>query len=139
MCGKIRITSGVMQHSQLDLLNTRKGEKMIKLWPNRAYGDRSFTEGDYAGDPNGTDWVWTRYTDSLCSGRCEDDHCYLIHPSECRECGKYIQEMDHFLCVDGGDSAHSDCVEAHADYPHQVNSLYDCPACEMDDREESYA
>lgn len=108
--------------------------KKIKLW--RSPDDpKVFNEGDYAGDGNGATWVLTQYSESPCSGECKDDPCEWVHASKCIACGDYIDEMSHFLCMDGGDSAHDnyECVIVHAQYPHSTGTLYDCLACDMPD------
>lgn len=107
---------------------------LIKLW--QTDDRRVFTEGDYGDDANGVSWMWTSYSDTLCSPRCGDDHCYLIHPNDCVTCGNYVNDMDHYMCLDGGEAAHLGCVVIHSSYPHQEGTLYDCPACDMDDDDE---
>lgn len=103
----------------------------IKLW--RTDDPKVFTEGDYAGDGNGVTLVLTQYSEWPCTGSCEEDCQAGSHMSECDVCGTLIREMDHFVCLDGGDSAHEDCVIIHSTYPHQADSLYDCPACDVKD------
>lgn len=109
---------------------------LVRLW--RTDDRIIFTEGDYGDDANGVTWTWTCYSDTLCSPHCEDDHCYLAHPEVCAVCGQGIADQWHYLCLDGGDSAHADCVAIHVSYPHYADTLYDCPACVMEDDETSY-
>lgn len=103
---------------------------MIKLWPSD--DPHVYTEGDYAGDGNGVAWMYTSYSESLCSEHCNDDYCHLAHPEECIVCDERIRDTWHMVCLDGGDSAHRDCVYIHRDYPHTDGTLPDCHACDPD-------
>lgn len=103
---------------------------LIKLW--RTDDPKIFTEGDFASDGNGIQWVRTTYSDHPCSRRCEDVDCPEAHYEACRGCGGTIMETEYVRGADG-ESAHEDCVVIHSDYPHQTDTLYDCPACDMDE------
>lgn len=92
---------------------------------------RIFLEG-------GAVWVFTSYSGVPCSQYCDSNVCEGPHPDDCVVCGTWITEedMDHYVCVDGGEAAHPACVEIHAAYPHKPGTLYDCRACALDDPDE---
>lgn len=92
---------------------------MITLWHRRE--DGLLVEG-------GAVWTWTSYTQSPCPGGCGDD-CEGPHADECAVCDEPVMDMDLYLCLDGGDSAHRGCVVIHTDYPHEAGYLTGCPAC----------
>jgi hypothetical protein len=63
---------------------------MITLTPN---GDSAYSEP-------GQDviWVLTTYTEPR------------ENTDDCTECGEPIEEWDLFLCLDGGETAHTRCI-----------------------------
>lgn len=102
----------------------------IKLWRS-SVDPKMFTEGDYADDGNGVAWRLEHLEGPICSPECANDLCDLAHPYECVSCDQWITERDCYARTDEGDGAHEVCVVIHSDYPHQTDTLHDCPACDM--------
>lgn len=59
-------------------------------------------------------WTYTSYSEYPCtldhSEEMDPDWCEGPHADLCVVCDHEIVDMWHFVCLDGGEAAHADCV-----------------------------